>query len=251
MPFHFAETFLNATLDLFSPPVCFLCHNPTHRKRRALCWDCLRKSLLVADGLCDVCGVRAMGAVPAAFTCSDCARDTPAFLQARAATIFAGDIRRLVHLFKYQKSLWLCNDFADLLHGCFLTHYSADMFDLIVPVPISIAKFWRRHYNQSEFLARELSHRVALPLLSGALARKGAPVSQTTLTRHQRAVNVAHAFRVKRPRKIEGQRILLLDDVFTTGATANACAKTLLRHGARSVHVITVARGMHYALNLE
>ena len=81
-------------------------------------------------------------------------------------------------------------------------------------------------------------------MLADALARRGGPASQTTLTRHGREENVARAFYVAQPRKVEGRDILLVDDVLTTGATANACARALLRAGAQSVRVITVARGI-------
>jgi len=236
------DDFTEAVLDLFSPPVCFLCWEPTHRKRRALCWACLRKPLLGAEEkLCAVCFGRMTGAGD---TCGECEQKRPAFEQARAAALFAGDVRKLVHLYKYRRALWLCNDFSDWLHGCFLTHYNGVPFDCIVPVPVTLRKLLTRHYNQSEFLARELGRRVDLPCLPRALARRGGLVTQTTLTRHERASNVARAFRVRQPKKIAGRRILLLDDVFTTGATANACARELRRAGAKSVHVITVARGM-------
>ena len=241
-PLHYFALFSEAVLDLFSPPVCFLCGEPTHRKRRALCWECFRKPILGAEEkLCVVCSARMTGAGD---TCGECEHERPAFLQARAAALFAGDVRKLVHLYKYRRSLWLCNDFSDWLHGCFITHYNNVAFDCIVPVPVTIRKLLQRHYNQSEFLARELGRRISLPCLPRALARRGVTNTQTTLTRKERAANVACVFRVRQPRKIKGKNILLLDDVFTTGATANACAHALRRAGAKSVHVITVARGM-------
>lgn len=229
-------------LELVSPPVCFLCGNPTRRERRALCWACLSAPLLRADAMtCATCGGRSFAP---GRDCAACEHRKPAFFQARAAVVFAGDARRLVHLFKYRGALWLRHDFGDWLHGCFTAHYSNALFDCVAPVPVTRLKFFQRRYNQSECLARELGRRAALPVLADALARRGGPASQTTLTRHGREENVARAFYVAQPRKVEGRDILLVDDVLTTGATANACARALLRAGAQSVRVITVARGI-------
>ena len=246
MPFHitnWSRSLLEAALALLSPPVCFLCGEPTHRERRALCWECLRKNLLGAENVCGVCGIQMPGPGQ---TCGDCSHERPAFMKARAAVVFAGGARKLVHFFKYRKSLWLRGDFGEWLHGCFLAHYADAIFDCIVPVPVSRVKFFQRGYNQSEFLARDLGKKISLPVLPRALARRGNLFSatQTTLSRSERAANVARAFYVAQPKLVEGRDILLLDDVFTTGATANACARALKKAGAESVRVITVARGV-------
>jgi len=229
-------------LDLLAPPVCLLCGKPTLRARRALCWACLNGPLLRAGALsCGICGGRSAGA---GRDCAACEKQRPAYFQARAAVVFAGEVRRLVHLFKYRGALWLRGDFGDWLHGCFTAHYSNAIFDCVVPVLVTRLKFFQRHYNQSERLARELGRRVSLPVLNGALARRGGTETQTTLSRRARGKNVARAFYVARPGEILGKDVLLVDDVLTTGATANACARALLRAGAQSVRIITVARGV-------
>ena len=240
--FSFAPFLTRGLLELLAPPVCFLCGKPTHRGRRALCWACLNGPLLRADVLsCAICG----GQSPApGRDCAACEKNRPAFFQARAAVVFAGDVRRLVHLFKYRGALWLRGDFGDWLHGCFTAHYSNAVFDCVVPVPVTRMKFFQRHYNQSERLARELGRRVSLPVVDNALARRGGSETQTALTRHGRGENVARAFYTARPNKIKDKDVLLVDDILTTGATANACTRALLRAGAQSVRVITVARGV-------
>ena len=239
----FISILANGALDLFSPPYCLLCGKPTHRRRRALCWECLRAPLLRAnDALaCEICGGRA---IAAGRPCPDCESERPAFYQARSAAVFAGDIRLLVHMFKYRRALWLRGDFCDWLHGCFITHYANAVFDCIVPVPVSRVKFFQRSYNQAEFLAAGLGKLVSLPVFPNALARRGGAATQTTLTRQARLKNAARAFLVAQPKKVAGKDVLLVDDVMTSGATANACARALLRAGAQSVRVITVARGV-------
>ena len=229
-------------LNLLSPPACFLCGKPTHRGRRALCWDCLTRPLLSSEEkLCRICGARVNVANA---VCADCGHRRPPFWQARAAAFFQGDVRHLVHLFKYRKSIWLCNDFADWLHGCYLAHYADAVVDCLVPVPVSRLKRFMRCYNQSELLARELGRRLSLPVAVNALKRKGGLSTQTRFSRRERERHAARVFQIQSASAIKDKNVLLVDDVFTTGATASACARALIRGGAESVRVITVARGV-------
>ena len=240
----YAAALFDGVVDITSPPVCVLCGRETLRRRRALCWDCLRARLITNERpLCAVCGRPAVGEVTGRFTCGDCERERPAFDRARAATSYAGEMRGLVQKFKYNAGLWLAGDFADLLQACFLAHYADRQFDMVVPVPISFLKKFKRHYNQSEFLARGLAEHAGLPFFPHVLGRRFVSASQTRLSRGQRMDNARHAFAVRQPGKVADRDILLVDDVFTTGATANACARELRRVGAASVCVITVARG--------
>lgn len=114
-------------------------------------------------------------------------------------------------------------------------------FDVIVPVPLHWRRRWQRGFNQSELLAREIARRWSVPLKN--LARRSrSTLTQAGLSNSARRENVVRAFTVPRPRGAEGRRILLIDDVMTTGATASACALALKRAGARSVCLLTLAR---------
>ncbi|HWB98813.1 MAG TPA: ComF family protein [Bryobacteraceae bacterium] len=114
-------------------------------------------------------------------------------------------------------------------------------FDVVAPVPLHWRRRWRRGFNQSELLAREIARRWSVPVEN--LARRSrATLTQAGLSNAARRENVSRAFAVPRPRGVEGRRILLVDDVMTTGATASACALALKRAGARSVNLLTLAR---------
>jgi len=132
---------------------------------------------------------------------------------------------------------------AELLHNCLEAEYPGRTFDLLVPVPLHHVRRRDRGYNQSAVLAHELGRRMGCPVSFGLLKRIRPTATQTNLTAKERLSNVGGAFQHKREKRLAGRRVLLVDDIMTTGATVNICAKTLKKGGAASVHVITAARG--------
>jgi ComF family protein len=116
--------------------------------------------------------------------------------------------------------------------------------DLLIPVPLHPSRLRSREYNQSLLLADELNRALRLPLVYDTLVRTRATRPQTELTRRQRLVNLRRCFAVRRPNIVEGKRILLVDDVMTTGATFNECAKALRRAGAADVYAVALARSL-------
>ncbi|HLX71837.1 MAG TPA: ComF family protein, partial [Verrucomicrobiae bacterium] len=148
------------------------------------------------------------------------------------------------HRYKYQRALWFEPFLADLLIREALPVLRQQQWDWIVPVPLHPAKKRQREFNQAERLAVHLSEATKIPINTGLLKRVTATQTQTKLTRDQRAENMRNAFTIDPPQRLSGNRILLFDDVFTTGATTNACAKVLRAAGAREVGVWTVARGL-------
>jgi ComF family protein len=147
-------------------------------------------------------------------------------------------LRDLVHLFKYRRIRSLDKPLGRLLA---LALPRQEPLDLIIPVPMHWWRKWNRGFNQAELLGRVVSRRTGLPFRN-ALARRRGTLAQAGLTLAQRRDNLTGVFRVRDRRKIEGRRVLLVDDVFTTGATASACAAALKRAGARSVVLLTLAR---------
>jgi ComF family protein len=144
-------------------------------------------------------------------------------------------LRKLIHLYKYGRIRTLARPLSDFLaHALPLD----ERFDCIVPVPLHWRRRWKRGFNQSEFLARALARRSGIPMVK-ALARSRSTKAQAGLSNHARRQNVMKAFRA---RPVPGKRILLIDDVMTTGATATACALALKRAGAARVALLTVAR---------
>lgn len=146
-------------------------------------------------------------------------------------------------MLKYENALWVAPDMAVILQNCLKAEFAGCEFDLVVPVPLHHVRRRERGFNQSAVLARELGRRIECQSRPGALRRIRPTTTQTHLTASQRLSNVKNAFQCRKEKDLVGQRVLLLDDVMTTGATVNACAKALKHGGASSVHVLTVARG--------
>lgn len=154
---------------------------------------------------------------------------------------YEGVLRQLIHLYKYGRVQTLVRPLADLMMAAFPHD---ERFDAIVPVPLHWRRRWQRGFNQSELLAHAVSRRTGIPMLQ-ALLRIRPTAVQAGLSNTSRRRNVARAFRCRRrlsDRSIVGRRILLIDDVMTTGSTAAACAVALKRRGAARVALLTAAR---------
>jgi ComF family protein len=148
------------------------------------------------------------------------------------------ELRKLIHLFKYNKIRPLARPLGALMARAIPREHR---FDLIIPMPLHWKKRWSRGYNQSELLAKEVARRWGVPV--GNVVRRVKPTSpQAGLSNSKRRLNVRGAFAVRKSANIKGLRVLLIDDVLTTGATASACARVLKRAGASHVAVATIAR---------
>ncbi|HOW68662.1 MAG TPA: ComF family protein [Candidatus Paceibacterota bacterium] len=167
-----------------------------------------------------------------------------AFTSARSAVTAKGVVLELIHRYKYQRALWLEPFLAGLLIRQALPVLSSQKWDVLAPVPLFPARQRQREFNQAERLAKNLSQATHIPVESRLLRRNRPTPSQTRLSRFQRADNVRNAFNVNPRFHIEGHHVLLVDDVFTTGATTNACARALKKAGAAQVAVWTLARGI-------
>ena len=237
-----AETTI-AALDLVFPRHCAGCGRTVDRPRGHICWECFRGIQLRESQICQCCGLKIEGRIAHEFTCSACREHPPSFDTARSAGRFGGVLREMLHQFKYGRATWLCEDLADLLHGCVLAHYAAEEVDTVVPVPLHRQKQRDRGYNQAALLAAALAPRLERPYAGDVLARTRATPTQTRLHAGPRRKNVHNAFAVRAPEWVRGRTVLLVDDVMTTGATLSEVAATLKRAGAWRVWAATVARG--------
>ena len=217
-------------VDWFFPPRCAVCGSA----ESFLCLRC-RESLPRAERpRCGVCWQP--GSPP---VCSRCERSRPAFDGLRAPYLFQGGARELVHGLKYQHQAVLAEAMAELLFG-FLSDEPLPA-DVLVPVPLFSRRERVRGYNQSALLARGLALRLRLPVDDRALVRARNTASQAeTRNVDERRVNVRDAFRCT-SRRLAGGRVLLVDDVSTTGATLDSCARALLDGGVASVWALTFA----------
>ncbi|MDR3506747.1 MAG: ComF family protein [Caulobacteraceae bacterium] len=229
---------LSRTLDLIYPPQAL--DGGTRPLSEGLSAPAWSRIHFITDPLCDGCGAPFEYAV--AERCAACLARPKAFARARSAVVYDQASRDLILKFKHADRL----DLARLFTG-WIGRAAADLLaeaDVIAPVPLHPGRLLRRRYNQAAEIARPLARRTGLTYLPDALRRKRATESQGGKSGSGRRRNVAGAFEVPagRRRQVEGRRILLIDDVLTTGATAEACAKALLRAGAAQVTLATVAR---------
>jgi ComF family protein len=193
---------------------------------------------------CERCGLPYSGAITQRFECFNCKELDLSFKWARASVASEGVAREAIHRFKYNHGLWFESFLVDLwLQGAQDT-LANEHFDLLVPVPLHAQKLREREFNQAERLVVALARKTKIPARSDLLERVTATATQTKLDREARAANVKRAFAMRKSQQLNGQRILLVDDVLTTGATTSACAAALLRGGAGEVCVWTVARGL-------
>lgn len=239
----YARRLLEAALDLLFPRDCALCGGPLPTGH--LCPDC-RRALREAPThpRCPRCGEEFPGldADPAA-PCAACRAHPPAYRRALIALRYDDHARALIHTFKYHRGIHLAPDLARLLRATLRREVPDLTFSALVPVPITRAKLRARGYNQADLLARTLARRLGLPCLRRLLVRHDTGIfSQTRLHRAERLANAREAYALApRAPSLTGLRLLLVDDVMTTGATAQACAEALASAGAE-VYLLALAR---------
>lgn len=238
---------LDPVFDLLFPAVCPVCHaRSDDRRRRPFCGACWAALPLLAGPGCPICGQRFVG-LAEGLRCDACRRDPPPFDCARAVGAYRDGLRAAIHALKYARRPAVAVPLADLLAeaGPRLLPAAADgrpAFDALVPMPLHPARTAERGFNQAELLAVPCAAAWGRPLCARALVRTRPTRPQTELDADARRANVARAFAVRRPGEVTGRRLLLVDDVLTTGATAGAAAGALRESGAAAVGVLVLAR---------
>lgn len=197
----------------------------------------------IGSSLCVVCGIPFIGA-GGDHVCGSCSTRHPAFGAARAALAYEGPGRDLIHAFKYRNKAHLRRPLALLVVERLAEFVRLREPDLIVPVPLHRKRLRSRGFNQAVLLGEILSRRFGIAQDRHTLRRIRWTEPQIHLAAGDRWANVKGAFSVHEPARVAGRRILLVDDVLTTGSTVEECAKTLKAAGAADVAVITVARAL-------
>jgi competence protein ComFC len=237
------KCWLEAGLGFLYLPVCQICHaEPASAREGYVGTDCGQGVRLIQPPWCERCGLPYEGALTTHFECSNCREMELHFRSARAAVAAQGVALEVIHRYKYQRALWFEPYLADLLVRAAGPTLAAGGWDLIVPVPLHPLKQREREFNQAERLADRLAQRTGLRADLRLLRRSRFTQTQTRLTRSQRTENVDRAFQLRH--RLHGERVVLVDDVLTTGATTSACARVLREAGAADVCVWTVARGL-------
>jgi ComF family protein len=239
------KEWFGATLAFVYPEVCQICD----RERAApaegfVCAQCRSQVKVIRPPFCERCGLPYEGDITTKFECTNCREMELHFRSARAAAAASGPVLEAIHRYKYQRALWFEPFLAGLLVSEAEPELRREKWDWIVPVPLHPAKQREREFNQAERLAVRLGAAAGIPVKKDLLRRVAATRTQTLLTREQRAANMRNAFALRPGRQLDGQRIVMVDDVFTTGATTSACARALRNAGAGEICVWTVARGI-------
>lgn len=233
---------LTALLDVILPPLCHICHTfIPNAGTLHICPACRDLLPLVSSPLCPVCGIPFVG-VGRDHRCGSCTTHPPHFDAAHASFLYEGAIRDLIHSFKYNRITHLRYPLALLTLEGLNAAVSEHTPHFIIPVPLHRSRLRQRGFNQAVLIGSELSRRLSLQMLPDALVRVRQTEPQIELTAAERRLNVKGAFSVKRAAMIKGKRILLLDDVMTTGSTMDECAKELKNAGADLVIAVTAAR---------
>lgn len=240
------HTVARRAVDAILPPRCLGCGELVSEPG-AVCPGCWRDIDFITAPMCTCCGLPfdyapGDGGTETDSLCAACIRQPPLFGRARSVMTYSDASRRFILAFKHADrtdaapawGAWLARAGTDLI---------ADA-DLAIPVPLHRHRLIARRYNQAALMAQELGRVAGLPVLVDGLVRTRATPSQGRMNRAQRERNVAGAFAVPAARaaRIDNARIVLVDDVMTTGATLTACIRPLLSAGAANVDVLTLAR---------
>jgi ComF family protein len=238
----------SSVFSILFPSDCRICNAPlTNIASFPVCEACLGKIVPLDGPLCRLCGEKLFHNVAESgdgALCGMCRRAEPRFRRAAAYGAYEGELRDLIHLFKYKRIRPAGKLLDGLLNQAVTAMALPDLF-IVIPVPLWSGKRNSRGFNQAEAIARTfMSFQTSgsIQLDTSILVRTRETPSQTGLTRHQRRANVRGAFAVLKPEKVKGRSILIVDDVMTTGTTAGECARVLRRAGAKEIFVATVAR---------
>lgn len=245
MTFSALRTLADPLLGFFYPECCQICSQERARVADGyVCASCWREVRFVRPPFCARCGLPFPGAITHEFECANCRDLELHFESARAAVIAEGVALDVIHRFKYSGARWFEPFLADLLLREAAPALTGQGWNLIVPVPLHPVKEREREFNQAERLARPLGKALGLPVRTDLVARVETTRTQTRLTREERAENVKRAFAAVPHARLNGESVIVVDDVLTTGATTDAVARILKKLGAGRVCVWSVARAV-------
>lgn len=232
---------LRKTANMIFPPQCISCRELVE-ETGGLCSVCWEQIEFLSQPQCHVCGFPFELHIEGETTCGNCIKRRPYYNMARAVFAYDDKSSGLIIGFKYSDKIYASDPFAR-----WMVRAGGDMIkesDMVIPVPLHRMRLFKRRYNQSALLAHSIARLTALEVRTDILLRRKNTKPQAGMTYSQRMTNVTGAFGINSKYKdaIKGKTILLIDDVITTGATIEACTRTMLRAGAKNVNVLTLAR---------
>lgn len=239
---------LSRFIELVYPPRCIGCGeflsahaHDTGRESSSLCGRCFADLRKISPPLCPVCGRPFVSRSIESHVCGECAERPPFYESRSAPYLYEGALRKAIHHFKYQGKSGYAPFLGQLLADFALARVGKRQDSITVPVPLHPKRLRERGYNQSLLLAKPVSVALQIPLDYLSLVRKRWSPPQTGLGKRQRRKNVTKAFDVVNNERVKGKRVLLIDDVATTGHTLNECSRALRRAGCKSVSCLVLA----------
>lgn len=227
-------------LNFIFPPRCCTCRNViSFDNSRYICEECYASLPFIDSPACRYCGK----ALEAGECCSECEGQDSIFDRAICACEYKEGMREILHTFKFRGKIKLSGFLSDILYGKIKQVTDISKFDIIICVPLCSGRLKERGFNQSELIAKNLGSRMGVPYRPGVLERTRNTPKQSGLGRADRIGNVCGAFRVADVEPVYGKRVLLVDDILTTGSTLRECSRELKKAGAREITVVAVATG--------
>jgi len=230
-----------AAFNLLLPPVCLLCDQrlPDSQDNINLCPDCLGETRSISPGHCSCCS-RIFHSSASNHLCGTCIDRPPAFSSVYAVGAYSGSIKSAIHKLKYRNQLSLAPSLGKLITDTLTEQTGTFTPDCIIPVPLHVSRLRRRGYNQALEIARPVAKRLKAPLEPMLLRRERNTPQQQGLTAKERQKNLRNAFTLTRP--TAARRVLLVDDVMTTGETLRECSRVLIDGGIEEVRVAVLGR---------
>jgi len=226
------------------PSQCHCCERFLEEGQQGICPDCLLRIRWIEPPFCTICGVPFLSGEIKNHPCGTCVTQKKYYTIARAIGHYDGPLREAIHRWKYEEKNYLTTFFGEKMAEGFHHYWDPTFFDLLIPVPLYPQRLRERGFNQALLLVKELSQRTGIPYQSGLLQKERATIPQIDLNGTEREKGVKGSFHVERKEDVEGKKILLVDDVYTTGATVNECSKVLLKAETDRVDVLTLAHAI-------
>jgi ComF family protein len=236
--------FRSTLIQFLLPPQCPCCEKFLKEDQQGFCSKCLSEVRWIEPPFCTVCGVPFISREAENHPCGGCLTRRKYFTMARALGAYEGSLQEAIHRWKYRGKTYLTPFFAQWMAEGLNRYWEPDAFDLLVPVPLHPQRLRERGFNQVLLLVKEISVRTGIPYEKKILQKKRPTTPQVALSGMERERALRGAFHVIGKEGLTGRSVLLIDDVYTTGATVNECSKVLRRGGAKRVDVLTLAHAI-------
>ncbi len=231
-------------INLFYPPVCHVCDKKMAEEGKALCGDCIKRIRVRKPPFCLKCGKSFGNGIEDKITCLDCRTGKLYYDKAFSALYYEENLKKVILILKYGKITSLAGELSDIMSRCVGEKFPAMDTDLVLSIPMHPLRLLKREINASHILAREVAKKLCIPYSDRVLKKTSNTGEQSKLKRNERLKNLKGSFAVRKEKvgDIAGKNLLIVDDLFTTGATVNECSRVLKKAGSGKIKVLTLAR---------